>query len=243
MPGRRWAVTGMRIVVFGASGPTGRHILAQARACGNEVVAVTRRPESIPRHERVRVVQVDATDPQGVESVVVGADAVLSALGVPFGRAAIDLYSSGTANILRAMRVHAVRRLVVVSAAPLDPDYRASEGWLFTRVFEPLFIRVPGRTTYEDLARMEGLVASSDRDWTIVRSSWLFETDEVSDYQLTTGTPHGMYTARPDLAAAMLALLDDRRSRNTIVSVNTTTGTPRLSTQIWRENIRGTLRG
>jgi hypothetical protein len=137
------------------------------------------------------------------------------------------------------MQTHGVQRLVVVSSAPLDPDYRASDSWFFTRVMEPLFMRLPGRTTYRDMARMEALVTSSDVAWTIVRSSWLFQSDAVSDYRVAAGTPSGMYTARPDLAAAMLAQLADGRNVGRTIAVNTTENTPRLLTQIWRENIKG----
>ncbi|MER6359153.1 NAD(P)H-binding protein, partial [Streptomyces sp. NPDC001634] len=37
----------MRIAVFGANGPTGRHLTDQALAAGHEVVAVTRRADSL----------------------------------------------------------------------------------------------------------------------------------------------------------------------------------------------------
>jgi uncharacterized protein YbjT (DUF2867 family) len=227
-----------RIVVFGASGPTGRHIVAQALAAGHEVAAVTRRPDNIPPRSGLQVIGADATDPTAVEKVVAGADAVLSALGVPFSPKPISIYSTGTATILDAMQVHDVRRLVVVSSAPLDPDYRASDSWLFTHVMEPAFMRRPGRTTYEDMARMESLVTASGLDWTVIRSSWLFESGAVSDYRLVDGTPRGMYTARPDLAAAMLAQLTEGRYLGRTVAVNTTEGTPGLLAQIWRENIK-----
>lgn len=232
-------VTGMRIMIFGASGATGRHLIGQALPAGHEVVAVTRRPDSIPPQHHLRVVGADATDPAAVEEVVAGADAVLSVLGVPYSRKPISIYSTGIANILNAMDIHGVHRLVVVSSAPLDPDYRASSSWFFTRVMEPLFMRRPGRTTYEDMTRMESLVTPSGVDWTIVRSSWLFEADAVTDYRLVDSTPEGMYTARPDLAAAMLAQLTDHRYLRRIIAVNTTVGTPHLVTQIWRENIKG----
>ena len=38
----------MRIVVFGANGPTGRLLTAQAVERGHEVAAVTRRPAGFP---------------------------------------------------------------------------------------------------------------------------------------------------------------------------------------------------
>jgi putative NADH-flavin reductase len=60
----------------------------------------------------------------------------------------------------------------------------------------------------------------------------------VSDYQIVEGSIHGMYTARADLAACLLAqLTDDRYTRQT-VGVLTTVGTPSLARQIWREAIR-----
>jgi uncharacterized protein YbjT (DUF2867 family) len=38
----------MRIVIFGANGPTGRILTKQALDAGNKVVAVTRHPEAFP---------------------------------------------------------------------------------------------------------------------------------------------------------------------------------------------------
>jgi putative NADH-flavin reductase len=231
----RDATPALRVVVFGAAGRTGRHIIAQAHAAGHDVTAVTRRPDSIPAHDTLAVLRADATDPAAVDKVVAGADAVLSALGVGYSFKPVSIYSTGTANILHAMQTHGVPRLVVVSSAPLDPAYRASDSWFFTRVMEPLFMRLPGRTTYRDMARMESLVTSSDVAWTIVRSSWLFQSDAVSDYRLVTGTPKGMFTARSDLAAVMLAQLADSRNVRRTIAVNTTENTPGLLTQIWRE--------
>lgn len=231
--------TGIRIAIFGASGRTGRHLIAQGLAAGVEVTAITRNPDSIPPQDRLRVTGADVSDATAVKKAVADADAVLTALGVRYSLKPISIYSTGIANIVDAMGVLGVRRLVVVSSAPLDPAYRAGDSWLFTRVMEPLFMRLPGRTTYDDMARMESHVTASGVDWTIVRSSWLFDADAVSDYRLVTGTPTGMYTSRPDLAAAMLAQLTERRYLRRVVAVNTTEGTPRLLRQIWNENIKG----
>ena len=59
----------MKILVFGANGPTGREVVAQARERGDEVT------------EFVRAVDGDATDPAAVGRAVPGHDAVVSALG------------------------------------------------------------------------------------------------------------------------------------------------------------------
>jgi putative NADH-flavin reductase len=172
---------------------------------------VTRRSASIPPRDWLSVVGADVADADAVDAAIAGSDAVLSALGVSYSRKPISVYSQGTTNIIAAMHRHGVKRLVVVSSAPLDPTYRPSDSLFFTRVLEPLFMRRPGRTTYDDMRRMESLVQASDLDWTIIRSCWLFDAATVTDYRLAENSAGGMFTARADLAASMLAQLADDR--------------------------------
>jgi putative NADH-flavin reductase len=227
----------MRLAVFGANGPTGHHLVDQALAAGDRVTAVTRHPDRIPPRKGLTVVGADVADADAVDAAIAGSDAVLSALGVSYSRKPISVYSQGATNIIAAMHRHGVKRLVVVSSAPLDPAYRASDSLFFTRVMEPLFMRRPGRTTYDDMRRMESLVRASDLDWTIIRSCWLFDAAAVTDYRLAENSAGGMFTARADLAASMLAQLADDRFVRKMVGVNTTAGTPSLIRQIWREGI------
>lgn len=138
----------MRIVVFGANGRTGRQLIGQALDGGHEVVAVTRHPEQMPSRDRLAVLGGDVTDPAAVHAAVVGGDAVLSVLGAPYSRKPINVYSSGTASIMAAMTQHGVRRLAVAGTAAVDPGYRASDSVIFTRLMEPLFMRLPGKTLY-----------------------------------------------------------------------------------------------
>jgi uncharacterized protein YbjT (DUF2867 family) len=55
----------MRIAVFGANGPTGRHLVDQELAAGHRVVAVTRNPNDIPPRDGLAVVGADVTDAKG----------------------------------------------------------------------------------------------------------------------------------------------------------------------------------
>ena len=106
------------------------------------------------------------------------------------------------------------------------------------RVMQPLVMRKPGRTLYEDNRRMEELVRDSELDWTIVRACWLFNSPGVTDYQVTEGNARGMFTARTDFAACMLAQLADEPWVRKTIGVTTTTGTPRIVQQIWHEGIK-----
>lgn len=228
----------MRIVVFGANGPTGRELVRQALAAGHQLTAVTRRPQAVEERDGLRVVGADVTDPDAVDEAITGSDAVLSALGVPYSRKPITVYSQGTTNIVSAMHKQDVRRLVIVSSAGLDPAYRPSDSFFFNRIMDPLFRTMPGKTLYDDLRRMEALVRASGLDWTILRPAWLFNAGAVTDYQVVENSINGMYTARADLAACMLAQLADDRYLHQAIGIVTTAHQPCLVQQIWREGIK-----
>ncbi|MFI6773558.1 NAD(P)-dependent oxidoreductase [Nocardia sp. NPDC050412] len=219
----------MRITVFGANGPTGRLLTGQALAAGHEVVAVTRQPDSFPlHHDRLEIVGADVLDPGAVDAVVAGRDAVLSTLGVPAGKEPISTYSRGVAHIVAAMERHRVRRLAVVSSSGVDPQPYSDGGFLFNRVLLPYVTRVVGKTLYDDMRRMESLIQATDLDWTIVRPSGLYHLPSVTDYTVVEGHADGRFTARADLAASMLALLDDDRYIRTTIGVITTADNPTL---------------
>ncbi|MEV5769582.1 NAD(P)H-binding protein, partial [Micromonospora sp. NPDC052213] len=89
----------MRLVVFGANGPTGRLATELAMARGHVVTAVTRRPESFPvRGENLLVVGADVLDAAAVDAAVAGQQAVISTLGVPYTKETVRTYSEGRAG-------------------------------------------------------------------------------------------------------------------------------------------------
>src|SRR6058998_3650204 len=67
-------------------------------------------------HERLRVVRGDVLDPASVDRVILGHDAVLSALGST-ARNPAPVLSDGVRHILDAMERSRVRRIVALSAA------------------------------------------------------------------------------------------------------------------------------
>lgn len=226
----------MSIVVFGANGPTGRLLVSHALAAGHQVIAVTRRPDKFPQqHPNLTVARADVLDASAVEGVVSGADAILSTLGAPYGLKQVAVYSVGARNILTAMERHQVRRLVVVSSSATDPKPYADAGFFFNRVVQPFVVNVLGKTVYEDMRRMEELIRNSEVDWTIVRPSGLFDMDFVSDYELAEDHIAGRFTARSDLAAAMLAQVDDERYVRKILAVATSENVPSMARLIMRE--------
>ena len=196
----------MRLVIFGASGPTGLHVVRQALAADHETVAVTRRPDAFPlKAQGLEVVAADVTDEPAVDRAVAGADAVISTFGVPYSRKPVSVYSDGISAILAAMATHDVSRLVCVSSTTVSEQDAPGESLWWRRAVIPLLRNVVGRTLYDDMERMEAIVRANPVEWTIVRPGGLFDTDTpTGTVSVTTARQRGRYTARADLAQVLV---------------------------------------
>jgi uncharacterized protein YbjT (DUF2867 family) len=243
----------MNIVIFGASGQTGRLLTRHALDSGHSAVAVTRRPADFPSADpRLTVTGADVHDGDALVEVLDGADAVLSTLGVPFTRQPVDAYSVGTRNIAAAMQRTGVRRLIVVSSTGAYPTPGRRETPLALRLFEPVITRTIGKTVYDDIRRMEAVVRDSGLDWTIVRSSGLFDLPQGTSEATPGSTPAptkyiagevdpiGAFTARIDLADYLVALAADTGATARTVVVSTIDGTPTVWQMIRREAFKST---
>jgi putative NADH-flavin reductase len=228
----------MTIVIFGANGPTGRLLTQQAIDKGYTVTAFTRHPETFPIQDaRLRVMSGDVFDLAAVERAVAGQDAVLSSLGGVFGGKEVTVYSQGTGNIVQAMKLNGVRRLVCITSSALEP-HETGGGFFFDKILSPLVVNVFGKTLYADMRRMEELVMSSNLEWTIVRPSGLFETPAVTDYQEGEGHVKGTYTSRADLAACMLHQLTTDQYVRKAVAVIATAVQPKLFDYFVKEALK-----
>jgi len=210
----------VRLTILGATGGIGRQLLEQAVAAGHEVTAVVRDPgKLVPSRNGVRVVRADlaAPEPGVLQSAVAGADAVLSGVG-PRPMAKAGVAEQGTRAIVRAMQVTGVRRILVVSAAPIStvpspdrphpPRRDPGEGFFMRNVLTP-FARTVMRERYADLALMEDLLRASNLDWTILRPPRLTNGPLSGTYRTAFGQNlrRGALISRADVAHAMLAAL------------------------------------
>ncbi len=144
----------MKVVIFGASGGTGRELVRQALDAGHDVTAFVRDVTRLGvTHERLRVAQGDVRHAAAVSATTAGQDAVLSALGP--SKPDFDAMTVGARNILAAMNEHGVRRLVTLTGAGV-PDSNARPK-LFNHVISFLLKRIsPG--VLEDATRHVELV-------------------------------------------------------------------------------------
>lgn len=191
-----------KLVVFGATGPTGREIVTQALTLGHEVRAFARDPARLAAaHEHLEIARGDVYDQWAVDQAVSGRDAVICALGIRRG-APKTLVTDGTQRILRAMSKHGVRRFVGLSAFGAG---ETRDGSLYVRVTWAML-----RPNLLDKERYEQLVRASDRDWTLVRPPRLTGGPATGRYRVGSDLRMGLNAtvSRADVAAFVLQQLD-----------------------------------
>ena len=155
------------ILVTGASGFVGSHLVPVLLAAGHRVVALTRTTAHgddliarVPAADRGRVdVRIgDVTRPATLESALDGVDAVVHLAAIPRdfdGGASLRLVNTeGTRAVVAAMRKTGVRRLVHMGAMGVEDD--------------------PTLHYASSKAKAEALVADSGLDWTILKPSLQF---------------------------------------------------------------------
>ncbi|GAA1930560.1 SDR family oxidoreductase [Streptomyces durmitorensis] len=198
----------MKLTVFGATGGVGGEIVRQALTAGHEVTAVVRDPARLSATgESLEVVRADLTDPESLRAAVAGRDAVLSGLGAR-KKADAGIATALTRSVVHAMEAEGVRRLVVVSAAPVGPP--AERQPAVDRITVALVSKIL-KPVYDDLRAMEAGLASSATDWTSVRPPRLQDKPVTGVYRkVVGGTPaSGRFIGRADVAHAMLSVIDD----------------------------------
>ena len=158
-----------KILVLGATGPTGRLIVNQALARGYVVTALVRSPEKATDIKGINLVAGDARDETALRQAVKGQDAVISALGTrasPFKE--VTLLSTATRALIKAMKAEQVARLIAITGLGAG-DSAGHGGFLFNNVIFPLLLR----HVYADKNRQEVIINDSGLDWTIARPSIL----------------------------------------------------------------------
>lgn len=184
----------MKLLVIGATGRTGKHVLAQGIERGHAITAFARRSQELAGISGLLdIIRGDARNLDDICQAVEGQDAVLSAVG-----------DSGIARtLITAMRATGVRRLVMTSSRSIvatRPRLAVGLAWLIFR------------RAYADLARAEGMIEVSGLDWSIVRATILtnkpFTGKVHADYE-ANATGGSWSLARADYAMTLLNVVED----------------------------------
>ncbi len=219
----------MKLTIVAATGGVGRDLLEQALAAGHDVTAVVRNPGKLSREVRAVTTDMSAPDPEAMESAVAGTDAVLSGLG-PHSNSDAGVASRGIRAIVAAMRATSVRRIVVVSAAPVStvaspsrpnpPKHDPGDGFFMRYLFSKIAGARFGKV-YADLALMEDVLAGSGLDWTVVRPPQLTDKPLTGRYRTAYGQNirGGFSVPRADVAQFMLRVLGQPETIHQVIGI------------------------
>jgi uncharacterized protein YbjT (DUF2867 family) len=191
-----------RILVLGATGGTGRLIVAGALARGFEVRALVRSAEKARGLEGAEVFVGDARDEAALRKALEGRDAVASALSTPVSPfREVTALSSATKALVNAMKAAEVSRLVCITGIGAG-DSAGHGGFVFDRLILPALLR----KVYADKNRQEAIVRGSGLDWVLVRPSVLNDKPARHEVRALTDLSdfHGGTIARADVAGFVL---------------------------------------
>lgn len=207
-----------RVLIIGATGGTGRELVAQALERGYAVTALARNPAKLQiQSPQLTVVQGDVLDYDSIAHAMRGQDAVLSALGHQRYLYPTRILSAGTRNILRAMAAQGATRFVCATSLGIG-DSAGRLGLLYTFFIIPLILPF----YFWDKAKQERIIAESELDWTIVRPGALRNSKGSGRYR--SGAHVGSFIqthsiARAEVAAFMLEQLHSEEFHRSAVGV------------------------
>ncbi len=191
----------MKVLVIGATGGTGSHLLEQLFARGHEVRAMARREEQL-EELRERGAEAVLGDLEGdIDHAVEGVDAVAFCAGSgsstgPDKTLLVDLY--GAARTIDACQQHGVRRYVMLSSIAAGDPLRGNE-------------KIRHYLAAKHAA--DRILMCSDLDWTVVRPGGLTHDEATGAVELgLPQLPERGMIPRADVAAVMARCLEDPRS-------------------------------
>jgi hypothetical protein len=128
------------------------------------------------------------------------------------------------------MKATDVRRIVVVSAAPIGtvpspgrpnpPKHDPGDGFFVRNLLGPL-IKAALRKHFADLAMMEDVLRDSGLDWTVVRPPRLTDGPVTGAYRTAYGQNlrRGLLISRADVAHFMLRALRQPETSEQVVGI------------------------
>jgi len=190
----------MKIVVFGASGKTGLHLIKQALDNQHEVIAYVRRDNAIGlEHKNLKIVVGNLSDVSKISETIKGSDACISALGGnSLRKHAID-FMNGISNIIKAMETNGVNRFIYLSSIGAG-ESRLYMSQPIRFLIVDLMLKIP----LADHTKNEEAIKTSKLQWTIVRPGGLNDTP-LSDKELSHGHEAIVLKGNPSISRANVA--------------------------------------
>lgn len=208
-----------KIIVFGATGGTGKQVVQQALLKGHWVTAVVRNTAALAlQHERLEIVKGDVFQSHTFESAVAGKDVVISCLGIQ-KREPTTVYSEGVGNLVKAMQAAGIQRIICLSAAAVVVPSKSS--WWMKFVIKNILQKI-FKHSYADMLVMEKMLRESNVYWTVIRPPWLRNSAPTGKYRTSIneslGNPSKL--SRADLASYIVDHAVDEKTFKAVVEIS-----------------------
>lgn len=178
-----------KVLILGATGRTGIHVVNCAISKGYEVVAFVRKPENYKySHEKLTVVSGDTENSADVAKAVSMVDAVISVinnprasespwakvLGQPF------MVRDSMKNVVRAMKDLGKKRILVMSTFGAGDSFNDLP-WLVRLLVKYSNMKV----AFDDHTAQEDVLKESGLDWTVVRCVQLSNKEKLGNLMIS----------------------------------------------------------
>jgi putative NADH-flavin reductase len=208
-----------KIIVFGATGGTGKLLVEQALQAGHSVTAIARVPGAlIISHENLEIIKGDVFQPGTFENAMKEKDVVVSCLGVR-NRKPTTLYSEGMCNIIAAMQKENIHRIICLSAGAVIVPPKGSFMMKFVakNILQRLF-----KHSYADMLMMEKMLEETDLNWTVIRPPWLRDAKHTGKYRTSINDylMNPSKISRADLADYIVHHLTDEKTFQARVEIS-----------------------
>jgi len=202
----------MKVVIFGATGLSGKAILAEALSQHHQVTILVRNAQAVTLQDKnLTVVEGSVLDKNTVNAVLKNQDAVIQCLGVG-GKGdgkPTTFVSDANKIIMEEMQKNKVPRLVAMSNIGAGNSL-AFTPWIFRKLILPYFMKWL-QVIVDDKNRMEPMIMNSNLDWTIVRSAGMVDKPAKGKVTATlTGKGLSYTITLADLAAFIVGQLSDK---------------------------------
>lgn len=166
----------MKLLLIGATGRTGTHILDEALERGHLVHAIVRDSSKVKNQDRLRLFEGFPSDLELINKAMDGCQAVLVAINIsrqsdwPWStlRSPKTLISNTISQLIKAMKNHQVERILTISAWGTNETFKELPSW-FRWLIRNSNIQYP----YLDHERHEKLLRNTDLNYTILRPAGL----------------------------------------------------------------------
>ena len=201
-----------KVILFGATGGTGKIALNNLLDAGHEVTVFVRRPGAIKlQHNNLRIEYGDVLNETQVEEAMRGQQAAMVVLGVT-KNSPTDLCSRGTDVIVRAMQQHKVGRLVCVSSYGAGSNDKL-----------PWAAKMAMGAQLTDKVKQEEIIVGSGLDYTILRPLHLVDSKKSMAHAYAEGStdePAGNSVSRRAVARFAAAALNDTKTVGQIFALS-----------------------